>query len=1036
MKTKLTKTTETQSQVSPSPRAAHQEMMVSAQGMRFKHYFTKEGVDPFDEIEYENRSSVITEPDGKVVFELHNIEVPKNWTQLATDILASKYFKRAGVPETGHEVTARQVVHRIAHSIRDFGEKYGYFASAHDAEAFEAELKHLMITQKGAFNSPVWFNCGLYQAYGIEGSGGASYFDMETSTVKETDNGYEHPQCSACFIQSVEDDLMAIFDLVKNEAKLFKFGSGTGTNFSKLRGRQEKLSGGGTSSGLMSFLEVLDKGAGATKSGGTTRRAAKMVCLDMDHPEIEDFINWKVKEERKAKALIDAGYPSDFNGEAYKTISGQNSNNSVRIPDSFMEAYTHDGDWQTIGRTTGKVVEEFKARDLMDQIARAAWECADPGIQFDDTINRWHTCSNTDKIYGSNPCSEYMFLDDTACNLASLNLMKFRREDGSFDTEAYRYANRVFFTAQEILVDFSSYPTAQIAENSHKYRPLGLGYANLGTLLMTMGIAYDSDEGRAIAAAITAIMHGEGFRTSAELASVKGAFEAYQMNAQPMMKVMNMHRDHVYSIDKEECPEYLLEAAKNVWDDVIVFGQAYGYRNAQATVLAPTGTIGLLMDCDTTGVEPEFALVKFKKLAGGGYFKIINQSIPTALRHMGYSEGQIVDMIDYVLGKGTFLGATYADPTELKKLGFSDADIDEAEAAVAKSKSFNEWTPKINPTLLKEKGLTDAQVKQVTSYIAGTQTMEGAPHLKEEHVSVFDCANKCGDGERFIRPHGHIYMMGAVQPFLSGAISKTINLPNEATVEEIKALYVDSWQLGLKAVALYRDGCKSSQPLNSGDGSAKVIADVVHGPKRGEKVPMPAKRAGLTVEASIGGQKVYVRTGEYADGALGEVFIDMFKEGASYRSLLNCFAVSVSVGLQYGVPLEKFVDAFTFTRFEPSGMVNHPNIKTCTSVVDYIFRMLGMEYLGRTDFVHVKPEEIRREDNHKVSKIKNAISVEQEASVKTEQVQAAQVHHDELDAQLGSMMGDAPACNICGHITVRNGSCYRCLSCGNSMGCS
>lgn len=1041
MKTKSTKNDGVQNQVSPSPRAAHQEMMASSQGMRFKRYFTKEGVDAFDEIEYDKRSSVISEPDGKIVFEMHDIEVPKSWSQLATDILASKYFKRAGVPGTGHEVSAKQAVHRIANSIRVFGEKYGYFSSGEDANAFESELKHLLITQKGAFNSPVWFNCGLYQAYGIEGSGGASYYDIEDSTVKETANGYEHPQCSACFIQSVDDDLMDIFDLVKNEAKLFKFGSGTGTNFSKLRGKQEKLSGGGTSSGLMSFLEVLDKGAGATKSGGTTRRAAKMVCLDMDHPEIVDFVNWKVKEERKAKILIQAGYPSDFNGEAYKTISGQNSNNSVRIPDTFMEAYEQDGDWQTIGRTNGQVVDTMKARDLMDQIARAAWECADPGIQFDDTINRWHTCSNTDKIYSSNPCSEYMFLDDTACNLASLNLMKFRNEDGTLDVDAYRYANRVFFTAQEILVDFSSYPTGEIALNSHKYRPLGLGYANLGTLLMTMGIAYDSDEGRSIAAAITAIMHGEAYRTSSELASVKGAFEAYAMNAQPMMKVMNMHRDEVYTIDEAKCPKYLLESAKNIWDDVVVFGQAYGYRNAQATVLAPTGTIGLLMDCDTTGVEPEFAMVKFKKLAGGGYFKIINQSIPTALQHMGYSQEQIVDIIDYVLGKGTFVGAPYADFAELKKLGFSDADIDEAEKAVAKSKSFNEWTPKINPVSLKDKGLTDSQVRDITRYVAGTQTVEGAPHLKDEHLSVFDCANKCGEGERFIRPHGHIYMMGAVQPFLSGAISKTINLPTEATVDEIKDLYVDSWQLGLKAVALYRDGCKMSQPLNSGDGSAKVVADVVHGPKRGEKVPMPAKRAGLTVEASIGGQKVYVRTGEYADGALGEVFIDMFKEGASYRSLLNCFAVSVSVGLQYGVPLEKFVDAFTFTRFEPSGMVNHPNIKTCTSVVDYIFRMLGMEYLGRTDFVHVKPEEIRREDNHKVFKIKDAINVEQESSAipaaKSQELETETVHkHDELDAQLGTMMGDAPACNICGHITVRNGSCYKCLSCGNSMGCS
>jgi len=767
---------------------------VSTSGMTFNRYYTTPDVHPFDEIEYEYRTSKITEPDGTVIFEMNKVEVPATWSQLATDIVVSKYFRKAGVPETGHEVSVKQVVHRLANTIRVQGEGFGMFASKEDADTFEMELSHLLITQKGAFNSPVWFNCGLHHAYGITGSGGNWYWNPTTDQIEETDDSYSHPQCSACFIQSVDDDLMSLFDLAKNEARLFKFGSGTGTNFSKIRGKQEKLSGGGTSSGLMSFLEVLDRGAGATKSGGTTRRAAKMVCLDMDHPEIEDFINWKLKEEKKVKVLIDAGYPSDFNGEAYHTVAGQNSNNSVRISDKFMHSYLNGEKWLTTFRTTGEVSETFESTDLMEQIAYAAWACADPGVQFDDIINDWNTCLNTDRIYGSNPCSEYHFLNNTACNLASVNLMKFLQEDGTIDVEGYRHACRVFFTAQEILVDFASYPTQQIGDNSHQYRPLGLGYANLGTLLMVNGIAYDSEKSFAICSALTAIMHGQAYLTSAEIAAVKGPFPAYAPNASSMLRVMNKHRDAAYQIDSTECPDYLFEAAKKLWDETVATGEEHGYRNAQATVLAPTGTIGLLMDCDTTGIEPDFALVKWKKLAGGGYFKIINQSVPQALTNLGYSDQQIDDMLKYILGHATLEGAPFANETTLKELGFTAEEIQQGYDSVKQNGSFNEWTTAITPDALKAKGMLTSEVRAIINFVNGTQTIEGAPHIKDEHLPVFDCANKCGNGKRFIAPMAHIKIMAAAQPFLSGAISKTVNLPNEATVEDIKNIYVDSWK--------------------------------------------------------------------------------------------------------------------------------------------------------------------------------------------------------------------------------------------------
>ncbi len=1028
-----------------TPRTINGIAYDGAKGLRFKRYFTKEGVHPFDAIEWEKRTSVITEPDGRVVFEMKDLDIPKSWSQLATDIAASKYFRKAGVPGTGNETSAKQLVYRVAHTIRAEGEKLGYFDSKNDAEIFEMELTHLLVNQMGAFNSPVWFNCGLSQEYHIEGSGGNYFWNPKTGNIEMTPDSYSHPQCSACFIQAVSDDLMGIFELAKNEARLFKYGSGTGSNFSSLRGKQEKLSGGGTSSGLMSFLSVLDRGAGATKSGGTTRRAAKMVCLDMDHPEIVDFINWKVKEEKKVKALIDAGYDSDFNGEAYQTVSGQNSNNSVRVSDKFMNAVLDDGEWKTTSRTSGEVIDTYKARDLFDQISYAAWACADPGIQFDDTINDWHTCPSTDKIHASNPCSEYMFLDDTACNLASVNLMKCSDESGKFDIAGFREACRVFIIAQEILVDMSSYPTQKIAQNSHDYRPLGLGYANLGTLLMVNGIPYDSEEGRAWAGAITAIMHAWGFRGSAEVASVKGAFPGYKKNEKPMMRVMNKHRDAAYKISNEFCPDDLVRAAREDWDACVAMGGQFGYRNAQATVLAPTGTIGLLMDCDTTGVEPEFSLVKWKKLAGGGYFKIVNGSIPQSLGKLGYNKEEIDGIIKYILGHGTFDGAPYVNPEQLKQMGFTDPEIAEAEAYVNKNKSLDEWTPHINIKTLKQKGLSGEQISRAVIYIAGAQTVEGTHLMKEEHLAVFDCANKCGIGKRYIDPMGHVKMMGAVQPFLSGAISKTVNIPSEATVKDIERIYFEGWKLGLKAVALYRDGSKFSQPLSNKSSSKesvedemtitqaqldKAVQDAIEKSgrelRRGQKKPMPHKRQGFTQEVEMGGHKIYFRTGEYDDNQIGEIFIDMFKEGAAYRSLLNCFAVAVSMGLQYGVPLDKFVEKFTFTRFEPSGFTNHPNIKNATSILDFIFRVLGMEYLKRMDFVHIPPT--LNGESHDPATPTVVDHTPAETPKETSQ--------NLLDKHLSEMMGDAPACDVCGHMTVRNGACYKCLNCGNSMGCS
>ncbi|MCE5231007.1 vitamin B12-dependent ribonucleotide reductase [bacterium] len=1054
--------------------------------MKLTRRFTQPGINPLDQVVFEKRRSMITNPDGSVVFEAKDAEVPRGWSQLATDIVVSKYFRRAGVPgEAGRETSVRQVIHRIMHSIRTHGEQMGYFDGPEDAEAFEAELSHVLAHQIGAFNSPVWFNCGLWHEYGIEASGGNFAWNFVSGEVEEIQNNYSRPQCSACFIQAVDDDLMSIFELVKTEAKIFKYGSGTGTNFSKLRSKWEKLSGGGTSSGLMSFLEVLDRGAGATKSGGTTRRAAKMVCLDMDHPEIAEFINWKVREEEKAKILIEhGGMSADFNGEAYHTVAGQNSNNSVRVTDEFMQAAQQGKEWGLYPRTgtpeqRREPVKRVDAADLLEQICKAAWRCADPGVQFDSTINDWHTCPNSDKIRASNPCSEYMFLDDSACNLASINLAKFLNEDGTFDVEAFRHVVRLFILAQEILIDFSSYPTAPIALNSHDYRPLGLGYANLGALLMVLGIPYDSPEGRAMCGAITALMTGHAYRVSAEIAGQVGTFAGYPRNARPFLRVMHKHRDAVDHISAEFCPSELLEAARRAWDEAIDLGEKVGYRNAQVSVLAPTGTIGLLMDCDTTGIEPDFALVKFKKLAGGGYFKIINQSVPQALRHLGYDSEEIQDILNYVVGTATFRGAPHIDDVALRSHGFDDEDLMRVEKALRSVMALEQaFSPAIlgqdlidrlgltqqahTPgfSALRALGFTDAQIEEASEHLCGRMTVEGAPHLNPEHLPVFDCANRCGKiGRRFIAPMGHVRMMSAAQPFISGAISKTVNLPNEASVDDIRQIYVEGWKMGLKAIALYRDGCKMSQPLQGKADAKKKKPSEVFEEAVAEaegaapatvtiKVPAPMRRRlplhrrGYTIESRVGTHKVYLRTGEYEDGTLGEIFIDMAKEGAAFRSMMNCFAIAVSKGLQYGVPLREFIETFTFTRFEPQGMVDHPNIKMATSVIDFVFRVLALEYLHDTEFCQVKPEQLSvTESAHEAeSREPEAKPTAKIEILRPEPAPAGSAQPrpaaSGLDAQMGGLMGDAPFCDVCGHITVRNGTCYKCLNCGNSMGCS
>jgi ribonucleoside-diphosphate reductase alpha chain len=1494
-------------------------------GLTFSRSFTREGISPYDMFEYDYRTSMIKDPSGKIIFQMDNVEVPKQWSQIATDILAQKYFRKAGVPQpdgsTGRETSSKQVAHRMADCWRQWGEKYGYFASAKDAQVFYEELVHSILNQACVPNSPQWFNTGLYSSYGITGKPqGHYYVDQNDGQLKKSTSAYERPQPHACFILSVDDDLVndgGIMDLWLREARIFKYGSGVGTNFSTIRGEGEKLSGGGTSSGLMSFLKIGDRAAGAIKSGGTTRRAAKMVCLDIDHPEILNFVNWKVEEEDKVAALVAAGYSNDYEGEAYRTVSGQNSNNSVRVSNDFFKVLDDDGDWALKARTDGRTFKTVKARELWDRICYAAWRCADPGTQYDTTINEWHTCPEGGRINASNPCvtadtfvttdrglerigelvgksravksidgqmhwveqifptgnkpvyqlktaagytlkltadhrvftqnrgdveakdltrddvvtlvkgqfgkqsvhstdvaqligllvgdgcvtklneldaadekrrvaflnmgsneepvlewannlinkqlrptfgehnkagnlqrvatssrvsvgsprilkmletyavldqgsenkalkdacfllnreeqaallrglftadgcvanygeksqyasldstslklleqvqlmllnfgikaklytnrragklqsflpdgkggskeypvkemhslrisknsrilfeeyigfmpqshkaaqlrqlnlsvaayselltdrvaslefagnedvfdltepdthhfvangiavhncSEYMFLDNTACNLASANLRRFFNEEtGIFNVEGFEYTCRLWTVVLEISVLMAQFPSKEVAQLSYDYRTLGLGFANLGSMLMVSGIPYDSEQARAIGGAITAIMTGVAYKTSAEMASVLGTFPAYEKNAGHMLRVMRNHRAAAYDaveateglsikpvgINSKYCPDYLLKAACKSWDDAVMLGEQHGYRNAQTTVIAPTGTIGLVMDCDTTGVEPDFALVKFKKLSGGGYFKIINQSVPQALLKLGYNQKEIETIVNYAKGSATLSGAPFINPQTLSAKGFIAEEIQKLEAGMAsafhikfafnkfnlgdacmerlgfKPEDYNDFSW----NMLEALGYTEAQIEAANIYICGTMTIEGAPYLKKEHYPVFDCANKCGDkGERYILAEGHIRMMAACQPFLSGAISKTINLPNEATVEEIAHCYRLSWELGLKANALYRDGSKLSQPLsNKSDEKKKDKVEEVKEAEVEEPLPvsnivdlgqltveelleevqkrmqaskdtvlkaqlakiverktLPAKRRGFTQKAKINGSAIFLRTGEYSDGTLGEIFIDLAKEGSTLRSLMNCFAIAVSVGLQYGVPLDEFVEKFVFTKFEPAGMVDHPNIKTTTSLVDFVFRALAYEYLNRTDLVHVldKPEIGNLGNDSEVEYLGAAqdVAVPEKKTQELSSVRVTRHEHPKHDhpkqaakttaqplafavsdagaqamnQHMKQNQSDAPACNVCGHITVRSGTCYKCLNCGNSLGCS
>ncbi|WP_187261881.1 vitamin B12-dependent ribonucleotide reductase [Pontibacter beigongshangensis] len=1094
------------------------ENKTRGKGLTFSRLFTRQSTSAYDMFDYELRSSTIRNPEGDVVAEINNVEAPAQWSQIATDILAQKYLRRAGVPQpdgsTGAETSVKQVVHRMVNCWQQWGSRYGYFRSEQDGQVFYDELVYMLLGQYTAPNSPQWFNTGLHASYGIAGKAqGHFYVDPETEELKESTSAFERPQPHACFILSVKDDLAGkggVMDLLVQEARIFKYGSGVGTNFSSVRGKNEPLTGGGSSSGLMSFLKVSDRAAGAIKSGGTTRRAAKMVSLDLDHPEIEEFINWKKDEEKKVAALIAAGYASDYEGEAYQTVSGQNSNNSVRVPNTFFEALHANGNWNLKARTDGSVLRSVPARKLWQQVADAAWACADPGVQFDTTINDWHTSPAEGKINGSNPCSEYMFLDDTACNLASLNLFRFfDQEKQEFDVAAFEHACRLWTVVLEISVLMAQFPSEAVAQRSYDYRTIGLGYANLGALLMIQGLPYDSAQARAMAAGITSLMTGTAYRTSAELAAAMGAFAKYKPNRQAMLRVIRNHRYATYNqrdkyealsikpqgLDQDLCPGYLLQAAQRAWDEALAQGEQHGYRNAQATVIAPTGTIGLLMDCDTTGVEPDYALVKYKKLSGGGYFKIINQSIPAALQKLGYSQEQVQAIVNYAKGHLTFTDAPHLNQKSLQSLGLLPDELEKLEAALPTaydvSNLFSAYTlgeaclqrlgfsaaqyQRPDFSLLQALGFSHKQIEEANDYICGTMTVEGAPYLKEEHYPVFDCANRCGSkGVRFIKASGHIHMMAAVQPFISGAISKTINLPNEATVEEVAHCYELSWELGLKACSLYRDGSKLSQPLSSKSSQSdkedevaekeavtEKAADVKFNSEQVlqaaktilaesandvfrqqlarmvERRKLPDKRNGFTQKAKIDGHTVYIRTGEYPDGTVGEVFIDMYKEGASFRSILNCFAIAVSLGLQYGVPLEEFVNRFTFTRFEPAGRVEHPNIKSATSVLDYLFKLLGYEYLNRTDLVHVQREEPVTEPEAPAAppaEAKPAPATNGKAYKVASQSRT--VLMEQTQQVLASMMGDAPACNVCGHITIRSGTCYKCLNCGNSLGCS
>ena len=1149
--------------------------------MKITRRFTQPGQSAFDCFEYTHRSSVLRNPDGSVVFELHNIEVPSHWSQMATDILAQKYFRKAGVPQYnedgsaklnddgspvfGSETSIKQVVHRMVGCWRDWGEKNGYFDSKDDAEAYYHEMAYTLLRQMAAPNSPQWFNTGLHFAYGITGSSqGHFYADPETGDVVASEDAYSRPQPHACFIQSVEDDLVnegGIFDLVTREARIFKYGSGTGSNFSNLRGSNERLSGGGVSSGLMSFLKINDRAAGAIKSGGTTRRAAKMVVLNVDHPDIEAFVDWKVMEEQKVAALVTgsrlnklhlnrvmqaaingestdfkanrelelaliqarnagvhenylfralqlvdqgvkefdlAEFDTHYESEAYLTVSGQNSNNTVRVTNSFLEAVENDGKWTLTFRTNGETAKTINARSLWDKISYAAWASADPGIQYDTTINEWHTCPVDGSINASDPCSEYMFLDDTACNLASFNLKYFWDEGKhEFKVENFRHAVRLWTLTLEISVLMAQFPSRSVALKSYQFRTLGLGYANLGSLLMVAGVPYDSDKGRAVAGGITALMTGEAYAASAEIARDLGAFPRYEQNRDHMLRVIRNHRRAAYHapsneyeglsinpvpIDEELCPANLLRAARETWDDALQLGEEHGYRNAQVSVLAPTGTIGLVMDCDTTGVEPDFAIVKFKKLAGGGYFKIVNQSVPKALEFLDYNPGQIEEIEKYIKGHGTLAGCPDINRDSLIEKGFTGEAIEKVEQQLDSvfelRMAFNKWVlgesfcrrlgfsdeqmddPAFD--ILKAMGFNAAQIERANEYVCGTMMIEGAPHVKKADLPVFDTANKCGRrGERFIAFEGHIRMMAAVQPFISGAISKTINMPADASIADVKRAYEMSWKLMLKANAIYRDGSKLSQPLNTiSDPEAEALTEMGDefdfneqiGPRevqekivyRVERRKLPAKRHGFVREAVVGGHKVFLRTGEYDDGALGEIFIDMYKEGASFKGLLNCFAVLASKALQYGVPLEELVDSFTFTRFEPAGVViGHDAIKNATSILDYVFRVLGYEYLGRMDFVHVKS--VDETDEQPLASFNSPPTLDKQreaggAAMLTEPVLAEKkTVRKEADTVLVARQQGytGEMCESCGSSRVkRNGACTVCEDCGTTSGCS
>jgi len=1223
--------------------------------MKIERKFTTEETGAYGALAFTTTASEIRNPDGTVVFRNDSVEVPKRWSQVASDVLAQKYFRKAGVPAalkkvkekgmpeflwrsvpdeealaglpeearfTG-ESSAKQVFDRLAGAWCYWGWKGGYFTTEADARAYYDEMRFMLAEQMAAPNSPQWFNTGLHWAYGIDGpSQGHYYVDFKTGKLTKSASAYEHPQPHACFIQSVKDDLVGdggIMDLWVREARLFKYGSGTGTNFSSLRAAGESLSGGGKSSGLMGFLKIGDRAAGAIKSGGTTRRAAKMVICDMDHPDIEQFVNWKVIEEQKVASLVAGSklherelnkiftairecdgsdetsvdpasnpalkeaiksakrvmipetyinrvlqyarqgyasiefptYDTDWDSEAYVSVSGQNSNNSVRVTNAFLQAVKDDAPWELIRRTDGKVAKTIRARELWEQVGHAAWACADPGIQFHDTVNDWHTCPEDGAIRGSNPCSEYMFLDDTACNLASMNLLTFYK-DGKFDAQAYVHATRLWTVTLEISVLMAQFPSQEIAQRSYDFRTLGLGYANIGGLLMNMGYGYDSTEGRALCGALTAVMTGVSYATSAEMAGELGPFPGYEKNAAHMLRVIRNHRTAArgktdgyeglavkpVALDHAGCPDQgLVELAQQAWDEALSLGEKHGYRNAQVSVIAPTGTIGLVMDCDTTGIEPDFALVKFKKLAGGGYFKIINRSVPAALEKLGYGSAQVEEMIAHAVGHASLGNCPDINTTALIGHGFGPREIEKIEAALPTAFDirfvFNQWTlgeefctktlgipaEKLNdPTfdLLRHLGFTKAQIEAANNHVCGTMTLEGAPHLKDEHLGVFDCANACGKtGKRYLSVASHITMMAAAQSFISGAISKTINMPNSASIDETLAAYELSWSLGIKANALYRDGSKLSQPLASAlieddeeaeeiltNGSAQekaaVLAEkiiekvIVKEVVRSHREKLPSRRKGYTQKAVVGGHKVYLRTGEYDDGDLGEIFIDMHKEGAGFRAMMNNFAIAVSVGLQYGVPLEEFVDAFTFTKFEPAGMVQgNDSIKNATSILDYVFRELAVSYLDRTDLAHVKPQgasfddlgggetegkpnvepvsnkaskslEVLRQISStgylrkrmpqelmvlqgggglsalaggKISDVLTSETVQAKVTTTTAVSSGGVAMDARVKAKLQGYEGEA--CGDCGNYTlVRNGTCMKCNTCGATSGCS